>query len=108
MGKHGADLTGQRFGRLVALERLVERSGGRCLWRCRCDCGRELNVRADALRSGNTKSCGCGKQYNLPTALHERNSHLRLLLYIPKEKLIDYLLSDHYQKYRSKLRHGVN
>lgn len=62
MGKHGADLTGQRFGRLVALERLPKRSGGRYLWRCRCDCGRELNVRADALRSGNTKSCGCSRR----------------------------------------------
>lgn len=28
--------------------------------------------------------------------------------YEPKEEIIDYQLSDHYQKYRSKLRHGVN
>lgn len=34
--------------------------------------------------------------------------YIRTNYYIPKEKIIDYLLSDHYQKYRSKLRHGVN
>lgn len=33
---------------------------GRCLrWLCVCDCGVKLHVRATALGSGNTTSCGC-------------------------------------------------
>ena len=56
------DLAGQRFGRLTALERLDERSGRSYLWRCRCDCGRETKVRASALTSGNTTSCGCANE----------------------------------------------
>ncbi|MCI8935066.1 MAG: hypothetical protein HFE80_11265 [Clostridiaceae bacterium] len=52
------DLTGQRFGRLVAL-RPAENIGGRTAWLCRCDCGRETVVRTSRLRSGHTASCGC-------------------------------------------------
>ena len=53
------DITGQRFGRLVALERLSEKKSSSYLWRCKCDCGNEVNVTARDLRYGNTKSCGC-------------------------------------------------
>lgn len=53
------DLTGQRFGRLVALNKLAVRSGHGSVWLCRCDCGKETSVRRDQLMGGNTKSCGC-------------------------------------------------
>jgi hypothetical protein len=53
----GEDLTGQRFGRLLVIKR-VNRHGN-AWWRCKCDCGREKNVRAASLLSGNTGSCGC-------------------------------------------------
>ena len=60
-GRRVKDLTGQRFGRLTALERLDEKSGSCYLWRCRCDCGSEIKVKVNALLSGNTTSCGCAK-----------------------------------------------
>ncbi len=57
------DLTGQRFGRLVAVRCVGSRlrTGGRHdrLWVCTCDCGAEVEVITDSLRSGNDKSCGC-------------------------------------------------
>lgn len=56
------DLTHKRFGRLVCIGfsgRQHELKAHRALWRCRCDCGREKVIRADALLSGSTKSCGC-------------------------------------------------
>lgn len=55
------DLTGRRFGKLCALYPLEEKRGGKYLWQCRCDCGREVKVTVNALLSGNTKSCGCGR-----------------------------------------------
>lgn len=84
------DLTGQRFGRLVALERLPEKSGNSYLWRCQCDCGQIVNVTASALISGNKKSCGClrteygnnrmrnisGKQFGRLTALEPTNKRV--------------------------------
>ena len=60
-GKRAKDLTGQRFGRLTAIERLAEKSGSSYLWRCKCDCGSEARVSVKALVSGNTTSCGCAK-----------------------------------------------
>ena len=53
------DLTGQRFGKLVAIEPTQLRSGTSVVWRCKCDCGNEKLVASRSLLSGNTKSCGC-------------------------------------------------
>jgi hypothetical protein len=56
------DIGGIKFGLLTA-ERYVEtRRVGKCLkafWSCKCDCGNTTIVPVNALRSGNTKSCGC-------------------------------------------------
>lgn len=52
------DLLGQRFGRLVALERAGSRFGG-ADWLCQCDCGEVTRATSNMLRSGNTRSCGC-------------------------------------------------
>lgn len=53
------DLTGQRFGKLVVIERAQNR-GEQTMWRCKCDCGNETLVFASNLtRSQHTKSCGC-------------------------------------------------
>lgn len=50
------DLTGKRFGKLVAKEYLGV-PGSK--WLVRCDCGNEKSVRGHNLRSGDTVSCGC-------------------------------------------------
>lgn len=52
------DLTGQRFGKLVVLERAENGAGRIARWRCRCDCGRETVVYGTSLRRGITRSCG--------------------------------------------------
>lgn len=56
----GKNLTGQRFGRLVAIEPIAKRQqNGNVVWKCVCDCGNKLKVDGASLRSGSTKSCGC-------------------------------------------------
>jgi hypothetical protein len=55
------DLTGQRFSRLSVIE-LIKRNGDRPKWLCQCDCGNSTILAGHALRSGNTKSCGCWKR----------------------------------------------
>lgn len=55
------DLTGKRFHRLVVLGRAENTAAGKAAWHTRCDCGVLKTVQGNALRSGNTKSCGCWK-----------------------------------------------
>ena len=55
------DLTGQRFGRLVVVERVENSADGRARWLCRCDCGQSKTVLGEHLKKGRTKSCGCAK-----------------------------------------------
>lgn len=52
------DITGQRFGRLIALNN-ASRSAQGMIWLCLCDCGNKTSVHAKYLKAGNTKSCGC-------------------------------------------------
>ena len=53
------DLTGQRFGQLLDVERCQERAHRQCLWLCQCDCGKTSKVIGTQLRKGRAKSCGC-------------------------------------------------
>lgn len=55
------DLSGKRFGMLVAIEPTRERKYNSVVWRCKCDCGNEAFVRADYLREWRFSSCGCNK-----------------------------------------------
>ncbi len=53
------DITGQRFGRLVAVGVHSHKRGAGVQWLCDCDCGNHIVVETEKLRSGNTTSCGC-------------------------------------------------
>jgi hypothetical protein len=58
------DLTGQRFGHLVAFQRVGMRWGGG-LWECLCDCGNAVRISSGNLRSGHSQSCGCTRKARL-------------------------------------------
>jgi hypothetical protein len=51
------DISGQKFGRLLVLERIPIKKTN--TWKCKCDCGNEKIVRGYSLIKGSTKSCGC-------------------------------------------------
>lgn len=53
------DLTGLKFGRLTAIRRYGKTMDGKTAWLCRCECGTEIVVALNNLRSGGTRSCGC-------------------------------------------------
>lgn len=71
------DLTGQRFGRLTAVERTDKRLKTSYLWRCQCDCGRSCTVSASLLTGGQVKSCGCLQDESRRTDITgEKRGHL--------------------------------
>lgn len=51
------DLKGQKFGKLVAINRICK--SGVSHWECKCDCGNYTVASTNNLIRGNTKSCGC-------------------------------------------------
>lgn len=58
------NLVGQKFGKLVVLELLVDSNKfNRRLYRCKCDCGNEIVVSSMCLLNGHTNSCGCLVSY---------------------------------------------
>lgn len=51
---------GKRYNNCVILGEAVElKVYGAFTVRCKCDCGNEFEVRLNALKTGNTKGCGC-------------------------------------------------
>lgn len=54
------DITGMRVGALTAIEPTGERKNGYTIWRCRCDCGKEVFVDLRKFKRETARDCGCG------------------------------------------------
>lgn len=65
-GKEPVDITGRRYGLLVALRPTAERRWNSIVWECVCDCGGKKLAPAGSLRRGTPKSCGCAAQVPPP------------------------------------------
>lgn len=56
------DMTGIRYGRLVAIDishKVRMKRGEVIFWNFQCDCGQLLKAKGADVRTGHTKSCGC-------------------------------------------------
>ena len=53
------NISGQRFGRLVALRPTKQRRCGAVVWECVCDCGNTAYTTSNDMCRGKTRSCGC-------------------------------------------------
>lgn len=70
------DLVGNRYGRLVVLEKAEPDKHSHTRWLCQCDCGNQKIIDGGSLKKGLTKSCGCLKkellkQYNDSNVVNE-------------------------------------
>ena len=84
------DLSNQKFGKLTALKTEKSEKNNR-IWLCQCECGKLVEVRANSLLSGNTKSCGClKKEVNAEKGINQiidlTNKKFNFLLVIGKSK----------------------
>jgi hypothetical protein len=68
---------GDRFGRWRLLSEAEKRSGER-VWLCQCDCGTKRKVLQFALRSGDSKSCGCLQRETASSLLFSRTVPLAM------------------------------
>lgn len=58
------DLTGKRFGKLVAIKSTGNKRRRYIEWECLCDCGNTAYVASGDLNLGSVTSCGCKKAIN--------------------------------------------
>lgn len=68
------DIVGKRFGNLQVLEKTQEKTNsGSFIFKCRCDCGNEVDVSRHELISGGTNSCGCKRlKYSVGDIINNR------------------------------------
>ena len=59
---HYKDITGQRFGKLVALYPTHQNDRRAMMWMFQCDCGKQIELEGNSVTRLNTLSCGCLKQ----------------------------------------------
>ena len=62
--KNCIDISGQRFGKLIVLNRDYQteqqhKNNHNTYWLCQCDCGNKISVMKSSLTMGKTISCGC-------------------------------------------------
>ena len=111
------NISGQRFGKLVALKRNGSNSNNEAMWDCICDCGNTCRASGRGLRSGTIISCGCSaskgelriqnylvqnnilhnKQYIFKDLKSKSNGYVRFDFYLPLHNLcIEYDGVGHY------------
>lgn len=59
MYKSKVDITGQKFNRLLILEKSIKNKYQEYFWKCLCDCGNIKDILQSKIIGGRTKSCGC-------------------------------------------------
>ena len=79
------DLTNKKFNRLLVIEKVAS-INHRSAYNCLCDCGNMKIVKAENLKSNDTKSCGC---------LNNENVNLDLRICIQQELSLNQKMQQH-------------
>ena len=70
------NLSGMRFGKLIAIEPIRKKYAKKLKWLCNCDCGSVgIKITSNYLIAGHTKSCGCIRQTNGGLTLKENKTY---------------------------------
>ncbi len=85
------DITGRRFGSLVAIKRVGSDKRGHSLWVCECDCGRSIVNLSNRLLTGNTKTCGCRNGHGMRyTRIYRTWINMKSRCYDPNQESYRY------------------
>ena len=94
------DLTNQTFEKLTVIKRIstskTPAGATKIFWLCKCECGNQCVVEGNALKTGNTKSCGCIKSFGEQKIISLLQSYR---IPFEKEKIFDKLTKYRYDFY---------
>lgn len=110
------DLSGKRFGKLVAIKVDHKTKRNEFIWLCKCDCGKYKKTQSSYLLRGASISCGCSSESFIATELKkyfcnfhnaiseyrlvkspETNYWLRNDIYIPENIYVEVHGIQHYK-----------
>lgn len=80
-------IAGKKFNKLTAIQPMGEDNHKRSMWLFKCDCGNECIKPLNNVKSGNTKSCGCGRHKQAANALNLVGEKFGRLTVIAKDKV---------------------
>lgn len=104
------DLTGQRFGKLIVIERAenyIQPNGQKkTKWKCICDCGNEIVTVGHNLTRGVCTSCGCVRKEKVikMNKTHGKSNHI---LYSKWEHIKDRCLNPNDKGYKNYGGRGI-
>jgi len=70
------NISGQKFGRLTAIEPTDKRNGSNVIWKCLCDCGKIVYVNTVNIKN-TTNSCGCLRKEILLNRTNQKNPNYK-------------------------------
>jgi hypothetical protein len=93
-----------KFGRLIVLKEIEPRIypyGKYKMFLCRCDCGKEIAVRASKVFSGWTKSCGCIQKEKVSARnyVHGGRRDILYVIWSGMKQRCFYTKGDHFKYY---------
>ena len=104
------NLINKKFGKLIVVKRVENNKFNQAQWLCQCECGNELVINTNSLKSGNTKSCGClAKNKNTYyTSINSTKLIITSFKYGEKEFIIDKEDLEKVKKYHWTIRKIYN
>lgn len=95
-GGQTKDLLKQRFGKLLVVELLENKSyHTQSVWKCECDCGNIVEVCTGSLVRNKTKSCGCYNKEQIKKRGHEKYTGSK---YVPGKKITNIIKNAKHRK----------
>lgn len=85
------DITGNIYGKLKVRMLSQQRRHGKTAWVCDCECGNDVVVTGTALKTGNTRSCGClprSQTKQIPDYIGRKFNNLTVVSYDKDKSLI--------------------
>lgn len=98
--KNYKNLTGQTFGYLEVISPTNKRINRKVVWKCKCICGKEVEVLSTNLTSGRTKSCGCKTKELIGQANSQLENEIRIGDSINNTLILDLYFKNDYRGFR--------
>lgn len=89
------NITGQKFGKLTALNRSGTNKKGQAIWLFICDCGNKTEKLKLYVTRGATSSCGCFRS-QLATCCKKCNESKKSITLSMIKKIYEYLKLENY------------